>query len=62
MTPCGLADVYINIVDEPAITIFKAQNAGSYPPNGMNISGELNVEYRTDYPTEYDTALSVRHF
>jgi hypothetical protein len=62
--------VYINIVDEPAISILKAQNerklllqnAGSYIPNGMNIPGELNLEFRTDYPTDYDTALSVRHF
>jgi hypothetical protein len=56
-----LADVYTNIVDELAISIFKAQNVGSfaisifkaqnfesYLPNGMDIPGEMNVEYRTD--------------
>ena len=55
MTPWGLVDVYTNIVDEPAISIFKAQNvrksllqnAGSYLPNGLNISGEVSLEFRT---------------
>jgi hypothetical protein len=56
MTPWGLADVYVNIMEKPAISIFIArneykpllQNAGSYLPKGMNISGEMNLEFRTD--------------
>jgi len=56
MKPWGLVDVYTNIVDEPAISIFKAQNerkpllhnAGSYLWNSMNIPGELNLEFRMD--------------
>lgn len=55
---------------KPAISIFKAQNenkpllqkVGNYLPNDMNIPEEMTLEFRTDESTEYDKALSVRHF